>query len=369
MANSLIGQIDIYTSQECAALQQQAFKLAVNEPTRCCPYIEPGDSRITMQFLPPGCIDGIFTSPPYPRNEHDNRKQAYHSIGYGGEGIKASGRVSNERRRYGFNSDRDSHGGNGQWVHGKADQKGITGLTQEIHPDSWLDWWVPFQAEMKRILKPQRPLLVNLGGAVYPQWHRHTYIYELPRLMEQLGWCFVEEFVWAKPNRPPCTGAGRPIDVTEKIYWFAHGVDEKHPPLWYPRQICSRGENAKKPIVRNVVDFALGQSRWPVRCNGCHKLIKPLRDREKHELRCPECGELAVCLSHFAAFPRKLADWMVRGWSKPGDVVLDPFAGSGTVGLSAKALGRRFILMELNAGGEIDVIQARFEQEFWGRRP
>jgi DNA modification methylase len=52
--------------------------------------------------------------------------------------------------------------------------------------------------------------------------------------------------------------------------------------------------------------------------------------------------------AHFATFPTALAERCIRAGSRPGDVVLDPFAGSGTVGQVGRALGRSVVLIELN---------------------
>ena len=51
---------------------------------------------------------------------------------------------------------------------------------------------------------------------------------------------------------------------------------------------------------------------------------------------------------HPAVFPFDLARDHISSWSNPGDVVLDPFSGSGTTAKAAKALGRRFIGLEVN---------------------
>ncbi|MFM6434456.1 MAG: DNA methyltransferase, partial [Microcystis panniformis] len=51
---------------------------------------------------------------------------------------------------------------------------------------------------------------------------------------------------------------------------------------------------------------------------------------------------------HPAAFPVELAEKVITYYSFKGDVVLDPFAGSGTVGLAATSLDRRFVLFESN---------------------
>ena len=52
--------------------------------------------------------------------------------------------------------------------------------------------------------------------------------------------------------------------------------------------------------------------------------------------------------AHFAVMPEKLVEPCVLAGSKPGDTILDPFAGSGTVGVVAQRLGREFIGVELN---------------------
>jgi site-specific DNA-methyltransferase (cytosine-N4-specific) len=54
--------------------------------------------------------------------------------------------------------------------------------------------------------------------------------------------------------------------------------------------------------------------------------------------------------AHFATMPEKLVEPCVLAGSKPGDLVLDPFAGSGTVGVVAARHNRRFVGIELNAG-------------------
>jgi DNA modification methylase len=52
--------------------------------------------------------------------------------------------------------------------------------------------------------------------------------------------------------------------------------------------------------------------------------------------------------AHFATFPPALVEPCILAGSRPGDIVLDPFGGSGTVGVVAKNLGRRYLLIELN---------------------
>jgi DNA modification methylase len=52
--------------------------------------------------------------------------------------------------------------------------------------------------------------------------------------------------------------------------------------------------------------------------------------------------------AHFATFPKALVEPCIKAGSKPGDIILDPFAGSGTTGVVALRLGRSFIGIELS---------------------
>jgi DNA modification methylase len=53
--------------------------------------------------------------------------------------------------------------------------------------------------------------------------------------------------------------------------------------------------------------------------------------------------------AHFATYPPDLIKPCILAGSKPGDTILDPFAGSGTTGMVAIELGRKAILIELNS--------------------
>jgi len=65
---------------------------------------------------------------------------------------------------------------------------------------------------------------------------------------------------------------------------------------------------------------------------------------------------------HPAAYPEELARRHVGSWSNPGDVVLDPFAGSGTTLKAAKELNRRFIGIEINPA-YVEICKARIAQD------
>ena len=69
--------------------------------------------------------------------------------------------------------------------------------------------------------------------------------------------------------------------------------------------------------------------------------------------------------AHFATFPPKLIEPCILAGSRPGDTVLDPFAGSGTTLYVAKELNRKFIGIELNPA-YIALAEKRLAQEVLG---
>ncbi len=60
-------------------------------------------------------------------------------------------------------------------------------------------------------------------------------------------------------------------------------------------------------------------------------------------------------------FPERLAGDHIKSWSNEGDIVLDPFMGSGTTAKVARALGRHYIGFEISAE-YCDIIRQRLEQ-------
>ena len=52
--------------------------------------------------------------------------------------------------------------------------------------------------------------------------------------------------------------------------------------------------------------------------------------------------------SHSAAFPQALPEWFIKLFTSEGDIVLDPFIGSGTTALAAQNLGRHYVGIELS---------------------
>jgi DNA modification methylase len=66
--------------------------------------------------------------------------------------------------------------------------------------------------------------------------------------------------------------------------------------------------------------------------------------------------------NHVAVYPVELVKYFIKGSTKEGDVVLDPFMGTGTTGVAAKSLGRNWIGFDLQEE-YIKVAKNRIENE------
>ena len=151
------------------------------------------------------------------------------------------------------------------------------------------------------------------------------------------GWYLRQDIIWSKPNPMPesvrdrCTKAHEYVFLLSKLprYYFDHeAIKEPSVSELSPRKRPNglSVEDGKKLGINQscgVSETRNKRSVWTV-------ATKPYKG------------------AHFAAFPPDLIEPCILAGSRPGDVVLDPFMGSGTTGQVATDLGRQFIGCELN---------------------
>lgn len=156
--------------------------------------------------------------------------------------------------------------------------------------------------ECYRVLKP--------AGTVWVSGTHHVYL-SVGLAMMQLGFRILNDIVWEKPNPPPNLGCRCFTHSTEIILWATKA--KKNSKAKYTFNYAQmRKENGNKQM-KSVWTFpAPGKTE---KLHGKHPTQKPL----ELILRC------------------------LRASTKPGDLVLDPFAGSSTTGVAALQLGRRFV--------------------------
>ena len=221
---------------------------------------------------------------------------------------------------------------------------------------SYVDWFLPFAREIKRILKPDGSFVLNVGGAWTPGApERSLYHFRLLlALCDQIGFHLCQEFFWYNPAKLPAPAEWvnvrrvRVKDAVEYIFWLS--------PTPHPRANNSRVLQAYSKDMERLIRRGVKETRRP---SG--HLVKPTFAADKGGSIPPnliECGNnesnsFYIRESkrlgkkvHPARFPAELPRFFMEFLTEPGDLVLDPFAGSNTTGAVAEQLGRRWIAIE-----------------------
>ncbi len=132
------------------------------------------------------------------------------------------------------------------------------------------------------------------------------------------GWYLRSEIIWAKPNPMPESVRDRPTKSHEQVFLFA-----KSERYFYDADAIAEPAISTGRVLDYTGDTRNARDVWRIASQ-------------------PFSG------AHFATMPIALATRCVLAGSRPGDTVLDPFLGSGTVAEAAQRLGRRWLGCELN---------------------
>jgi len=207
-----------------------------------------------------------------------------------------------------------------------------------IHPNNYVEWFLPRAAEFLRVLKPTGTFVLNIKEQAV-DGERHTYVIELILALRRQGWLWTEEFVWHKKNSYPGKWANRFRDSWERLLQFNKA---RKFAMYQEAVMVPVGEWAKRRLDNlSETDQVRDNSRVG---SGFGKNVSKWVGREKvyptNVLHmATECGNRG----HSAVFPRALPEWFIHLFTQEGDRVLDPFAGSGTVCVVAQELGRHSV--------------------------
>jgi site-specific DNA-methyltransferase (adenine-specific) len=246
-----------------------------------------GDCEEVLKKFPDNSIDLIFTSPPYA----DQRKKIY--------------------------------GG--------------------VSPDEYVDWFLPKVSQFMRVLKPTGTFILNIKERVV-DGERHTYVIELILKMREQGWLWTEEFMWHKKNSYPGKWPNRFRDNWERLIQF--NKDKK----FYMHQesvMVPVGDWAKDRLTKlSETDKTRDESRVG---SGFGKNVSNWLGRDMvYPTNVIHMATECSNRNHSATFPVELPAWFIKLFTKPDDIVLDPFMGSGTTALAAIRLSRNFVGIDIN---------------------
>ncbi|MGA1847862.1 MAG: DNA-methyltransferase [Thermoplasmatota archaeon] len=164
--------------------------------------------------------------------------------------------------------------------------------------------------EIKRIMKPSGTL-----------WAISTYhsLFRIGKIMQDLGFWILNDVHWVKTNPMPNWLGVRFTNATETL-------------LWSLREKGVKGYTFHRDRAKEFGIGKVGANVWVIPlCTGKERLK----------------GDDGLRL-HSTQKPLELLKRILLTSTNEGDVVLDPFAGTGTTGFAARELGRRFIMIERN---------------------
>ena len=191
--------------------------------------------------------------------------------------------------------------------------------------------------EAKRVLKHDGSLFVNIADNV--QGGRKLGVpYKFVSAMMERGWILNDTIIWSKVN-PMYQSNKRTVASHEYIYHFVKTVEFYYDRSWikdwnFDPHRLTYGNPKGQPALR---------SNWTF--DG-HKLTTPTPNN--HDLRVV-CEEYGMSLSHSATFPKQIPLVAILCTSRPGDLVVDMFSGTGTTGQVAVEQNRQYIGFELSA--------------------
>lgn len=264
-----------------------------------------GDARRVLQDLPSESVQTIVTSPPY----------------------------------FGL---RD---------YGKEGQIGL-----EETPTDYVNALVDVFREAKRVLREDGTLWLNLGDtyagrALRGGGLRDKNLIGIPWrvafALQADGWNLRQDIIWSKPNPMPepvldrCTKAHEYIFLMSKSTKYFYDIDAIREP-WKDNARDIQRAKDKHPGYQGKHSKGYGSAG-----SSTGQVIgDPDKGRNKRSVWSVTCHGFPG--AHFATYPPELIRPCILAGSKPGDVVLDPFNGSGTTGYVALQEARRYLGIELN---------------------
>lgn len=176
----------------------------------------------------------------------------------------------------------------------------------------------------KRLLKP--------NGAIWVIGSYHN-VFRLGVELQNLGFWLLNDVVWRKSNPMPNFRGKRLTNSHETLIW------------------ASRDEHAKYTFnydaLKALNDGVQMRSDWVIPLPTGHERLKDLNGEKLHPSQKPEA----------------LLHRIIVASSNVGDIILDPFMGTGTTGAVAKKLGRNFIGIEREKS-YLDAARARIDRSF-----
>lgn len=211
-----------------------------------------------------------------------------------------------------------------------------------IHPDDYVNWFLPRAEVFLRVLKPTGTFILNIKEQAV-DGERHTYVIELILALRKQGWYWTEEFIWHKKNCYPGKWPNRFRDSWERLLQFNKS---KKFHMYQEAVMVPVGDWSRRRLENlSETDRMRDNSRVG---SGFGKNVSKWVGRDKvYPTNVLHMATECANRNHSAAFPRDLPTWFIKLFTQEGDRVLDPFAGSGTVCAVAQEMGRHSVGIDI----------------------
>lgn len=217
-----------------------------------------------------------------------------------------------------------------------------------IHPDHYVEWFLPFAEVMLNAAKESGSLILNIKNRVAKQGplkgQRHPYVYELVLALQRLGWRWIETYIWAKPNAVPGKFGPRTKDSFEYVYHFARGpkpyFDLEAVRVPYKADIAEITRRKLDRLGRRNTKAGFGRDRTKTYLHGGAD--------PGNVVTVPQTYNQYRGVAHTAAMPEGLAEFFIKMATPEGGIVIDPFAGGGTTIVVARRLRRKAAGFEIH---------------------
>lgn len=223
--------------------------------------------------------------------------------------------------------------------------------------DRYLDWFRPFAEGFVRVLKPNGSLVIDIGGSwIAGQPTRSLYQFKLlVMLVEEYGFHLCQEHYWWNPSKLPTPAEWvnvrrvRVKDAINTIWWLsptpwpkANNRRVLAPYSSSMQDLFKNGYGARKRPSGHDISTKFGRDNG----GSVPPNLLAIANTESNGPYSEYCrgADLEI---HPARFPPQLPEYFIRLLTNPGDLVVDPFAGSCMTGAVAESLKRNWVCCEL----------------------
>lgn len=237
-----------------------------------------------------------------------------------------------------------------------------------ISPDEYVDFMASFHEEFWRVLADDGSFVLNVKDKVVGGV-RHRFVWHTIETFAERGWRCVDDYIWTKPNAMPGYWPNRLRDEWEYCFHmtkqrqFAMYQDAVKKPIgsWAQKRLAKlTGKSNSRHNSENKSGFGRDLRNWLNK-----DLVLP-----GNTVTVPLVGKN---MGHPAVFPIGLPVFFIQVFTKPGDIILDPFAGSGSTGVAAEQLDRNVVLIDIKTEyiatikSRLNTSKSSFRQRFFYR--